>query len=194
MRRFSILLSMVALLALSAAPASALHWSLGANLGMQMVDPDGGDNFTAFAWPNMVTPGLRVGFTGENPQHELYFDTGLSLLSSEDFSGRSFTTTANYQYNFPSQSNLNFFLTGGAGFAIEGSTIDTGPPLGEIEESATSAIYGGGVGIRHKMGNGHGTLRAEVRYDMVGEGEDDGITIIPESSIFGIKLGFDLWD
>jgi hypothetical protein len=192
MRRLSILAAVAALMAVSAVPASALHWSLGANLGAQFVNPDPGEDFSVFSWPNTLMPGIRVGFTGENPQHEFYLDTGLMLLSAEDFSSRSFVTTGNYQYNFASQSSNNFYLTGGGGFAVEGSTIDT--PVGEIEESATSFLWGGGVGIRHKMGNGHGTLRAEVRYDMIGEGEDDGISVIPESSVFGIKLGFDLWD
>lgn len=192
MRRLSILAAVAALMAVSAVPASALHWSLGANLGAQFVNPDPGEDFSVFSWPNVLMPGIRVGFTGENPQHEFYVDTGLLLVSSDDASSRSFTTTGNYQYNFASQSSNNFYLTGGAGFIVEGSEVST--PVGDIESSATSFMYGAGVGIRHKMGNGHGTLRAEVRYDMAGEGEDDGVTVIPESSAFGIKLGFDLWD
>ena len=194
MRRLSILVAVAALTAVSAVPASALNWSLGANLGAQFVNPDPGEDFSVYSWPNVLMPGIRVGFAGENPRHEFYLDTGLLLVSSDDASSRSFTTTGNYQYNLPSASSNNFYLTGGAGFIVEGATVDTGPPLGEIETSATSFMWGAGVGIRHKMGNGHGTLRAEIRYDMAGEGEDDGATVIPESSAFGIKLGFDLWD
>ena len=192
MRRLSILAAVAALMAVSAVPASALNWSLGANLGAQFVDPDQGEDFSVYSWPNVLMPGIRVGFTGANPTHEFYADTGLLLVSSDDASSRSFTTTGNYQFNFPTQSSNNFYLTGGAGFIVDGSEVST--PLGDIETSATSMMYGAGVGIRHKMGNGHGTLRAEVRYDLVSEGEDDGVTVIDEASAFGIKLGFDLWD
>ncbi len=44
------------------------------------------------------------------------------------------------------------------------------------------------------MGNGHGTMRGEVRYDRISEAEDESIILHPESGQFSIKLGFDIWD
>jgi hypothetical protein len=196
MRRFSILLSMVALLVVSAAPAFAMRWSVGANLGLSVFSPseDADPGVTTIAWPGSgMMPGMRVGFAGENPQHEFFIDTALDLTSIEDVvSTRDFIVTGNYQYNFPSQSNLGFYVTGGAGFDLIGAKDES--PGGTAEISATSAIFGGGVGLRHKMGNGHGTMRAEVRYDRISEGEDSGVIVIPEGGAFGVKLGFDLWD
>jgi len=78
-------------------------------------------------------------------------------------------------------------VTGGVGLASVG--FDFGSSV-----SAISAQFGGGLGVRHKMGNEHGVLRGEVRYDRVTEGKDSGTIIIPETGIFGVKLGFDLWD
>ena len=194
------------LIAASAVPASAVNWSIGANLGANVILPEDTDvdgdgikdnlqNTTEFAWPHSgLTPGLRVGFTGANPQHEFYFDTGLFMSSTKDgISTSDFSASANYQYNFGSSGSVAPYFTVGAGLLFDRFKNDTPPPP-SVELSATSGIFGGGLGIRHKMGNGHGTLRAEVRYDRITEGKDQNIPIIIESNIVGFKLGFDLWD
>lgn len=190
MRRLGILIPAVLLLG-SAVPAHALNWSLGSNLGFSSIDPSGGgDNTSVFAWPNNVivfTPGMRVGFTGDSPQHEFFIDTGFILVSSGSNSTRYMDLIANYQYNF-NTSSLSPYVTGGIGIASVG--FDSGGP----SISATSVQFGGGVGLRHKMGNGHGVLRGEVRYDRVNEGDDGAVVVIDELGIIGIKLGFDLWD
>jgi hypothetical protein len=181
------------LLVVTAVPARALNWSLGANLGLSIISPDNGDNVTMFSWPSgglltlFTTPGLRVGFTGQNPQHEIYIDTGLSLISSNGASLNTLQMSGNYQYNFGSSGNLSPYLTAGVGFASY-SESDGG------SISAISPMLGGGLGLRHKMGNGHGTLRAEARLDHLNEGEDSGFVVISAANTFGIKLGFDLWD
>ena len=194
MRRVSGLAAVV-LLVLTAAPASAFHWSLGANLGYTLVMPtaSGSENTNVFAWPNQLgIPGLRIGFTGENPQHELYFDTGLVLVSTTDVgSSRSFVTTVNYQYNLASSGSNSIFLTAGGGFLLVGQKDDI-PPTSDL--SATAGLFGGGVGVRHKMGNGHGTMRAEVRFDKSMEGKDGAVVLLDEANLVALKLGFDLWE
>lgn len=200
----------VLLLASSAVPASALNWSIGGNLGMIWDSPSDKDkdfnedgvneieSRTIFAWPFAGTmPGLRVGFTGASPQHEIYFDTGLNYTTEKDIgTTRAFTGTANYQYNFGSSGSMAPYLTGGVGLISAGLKDETISPAFDV--GAMSVVYGGGVGIRHKMGNGNGTLRAEVRFDRVSEGTDtvggSKYLVIPESSLVTLKLGFDLWD
>jgi len=183
------------LMVVTVVPAQAMNWSLGANLGYSMISPayTGAEKTNLFGWPsstNGVTPGLRIGFTGENPQHEFYFDTGLSITSTTGISSRDFIATANYQYNFGASGSVAPYLTAGGGLLLTGGKIEAL----DIDYSATSAVLGGGVGIRHKMGNGHGTLRAEARFDRTTEGKDNDELIIPKANVFGLKLGFDLWD
>lgn len=194
----------VALLVSAAAPASAMNWSLGANLGLSIVSPDSKydvEDRTIFGWPSAPDfafdsplAGIRVGFTGEQPAHEIYVDSGVSYASVKDAgSQRSVVITANYQYNFGTGS-VAPYLTAGAGFVLGGLKIESSDPTVAVDVSGTGAIFGGGVGLRHKMGNGHGTMRGEVRFDRTTEGKDGDIPVIFESNVFGIKLGFDLWD
>jgi hypothetical protein len=184
-RKVTLLCGLLA--AIAVAPASAMNWSIGANLGAQFISPDVSESITLIGWP---IGGLRVGFTGDNPTHEFYLDTALSMLSQDDASLNEVLFMGNYQYNFGSQGSTAPYVTAGVGIAM--LSADSGSPGGDV--SATSTIFGGGVGLRHKMGNGHGTLRGEVRYDMQGEGEDSSVIVVEEAGIFGIRLGFDLWD
>lgn len=181
-----------ALLVLAVAPAWALNWSLGSNLGFSSLDmKNASNNLNVFAWPSnsyLFSPGLRVGFMGDNPMHEFYLNTGMFLVSQGSSSIHYLQGTVNYQFNMPVQGSTGPYLTGGAGFDLVGSKYSGG------SESATSAVFGGGLGVRHKMGNGHGVLRAEVRYDHMVEGKDSGNIIIPETNNLGVVLGFDLWD
>lgn len=208
------------LVVLAAAPANAMNWSLGANLGFHVVAPtdkdidnDGTDDFkntSGFSWPSsalpvptasqvvgvMPIPGLRIGFTGETPTHELYIDTGLQYTSSKDlFTDRSFVATANYQYNFGSGGSMSPFATAGGGFVMV-ATKDDSDPTSVVDLSASGAMYGAGVGIRHKMGNGHSTVRAEARFDRTTDAKDKGtdLILIPEANVISLKLGFDFWD
>lgn len=184
-RKVTLLCGLLAVIAV--APASAMNWSIGANLGAQFVSPDTSESATDFSWP---LGGLRIGFTGANPMHEFYLDTELGLFSQGDFSASSILFMGNYQYNFASQGSTAPFVTVGVG--IDNESIDFGGPSGKI--SAMQTIFGGGVGMRHKMGNGHGTLRGEVRYDMVGEGKDNDVVVLEKASVVSVRLGFDLWD
>ena len=89
------------LTAVTAAPAHAVNWSLGANLGLSMVMADDSDNdVTGWGWPSNVLPGIRVGFHGDNPKHEFYADNTWQVLDTDGASASEFTLTANYQHNF----------------------------------------------------------------------------------------------
>lgn len=179
------------LLLVAASPAHAFNWGLGLDLGYSSIDPDEGESISVSGWPGFgvyVAPGMRVSFAPEgNSPHMVYLDTSLLMISVSG-DDQSYTTfIGNYQYNWPVGGNTGPYLTAGAGaflYRISGG--------GDV--NATSAIFGGGVGVRHKMGNGHGTVRAEVRYDKLSKGEDSGTTVIPESGVFAVRLGFDLWD
>jgi opacity protein-like surface antigen len=182
----------------AATPASALNWSAGANLGFDVLSPSSkydAESTTEFSLPSSgATPGLRFGFTGTNPEHEVYVDLGLQYSSTKNtITQRAFTGAANYQYNFKMSGAVSPYVTAGAGFVLVGEKDERDPDF-VTDLSASSAVFGGGVGIRHKMGNGHGTLRAEARFDRLTEGTDDIFILIPEANVFGLKLGFDLWD
>ena len=166
-------------------PAHAGNWSLGANMGLSFESPDGGDMVTVIGWPSSVL-GLRVGFVGQNPVHEVYVDSGLEVLSTKGFSQHAVQVTGNYQYNFKSTGSNAPFLTGGLGFASVGASDGS-------SVSAVATLFGGGIGLRHKMANGNGTLRGEARFDHNTEGKDGGAVIVSAANTFGIKLGFDLW-
>jgi len=185
----------VALFALCPSRAHALNWSLGANLGFTVIDPvEDGDALTTFGWPsagilNVVgTPGLRIGFAGEGAAAGVFIETSWMSLSSSGSSLTTATFTGNGIYAFPVSGSVQPFVTAGVGVAHFGDN-----DFFFTDASANSAIFGGGLGVQHRLGHGHGTLRAEVHYDHVSEGTDNGGTLIPATNNIGLKLGFDLW-
>ena len=85
--------------------AMASHTSLGANYGVTIYHPRVGDNTTIIGVPASALtfqPGIRMGVSDEEMKHELYFDTGFSLLSGNG-GAHTIEVTANYQYAFPSE-------------------------------------------------------------------------------------------
>ena len=192
MRRLPIVLLVLAVL--MPATAHAANWGLGANLGLQAFQTEDVEDFSVISWPATdLLPGLRVNFAGENSPHEFHIDTQLILSSGGSESSRDFIAQFGYMFVFPSSTNLSTYLTGAAGAVFSGLDISD-PVLGDINASTASATFGGGIGLRHRMGNGHGTVRAEVRYDRYTKGEDQGFILVPEGNAFALKLGFDLWD
>jgi hypothetical protein len=182
MRPLSLVLAALSLLVL-ASTALAGNWSLGTNLGISFYNPEDGGDLTFIAIPSSAVffqPGLRAGFTGTNSPHEFYLDTGVSDLDGDV---TRILLTGNYQYNFASKTSTSFYLTGGLGFANV-SIADRG---------ATSLMVGAGAGARFQVANGHGSIRTELRYDRVAEGDDGGIPVIDEAGLIGFKFGFDLW-
>jgi hypothetical protein len=192
MRKLGIVLAALACLSFVVVPvasAAAFNWGVGANLGLNIFSPDYPDakSITTFGWP---TGGLRFSFAGEKPMHEVYVETSLSSYSVEDGNtSRNISFTGNYQFNFDMKGVVVPYLTAGAGVNMYSNSPDEGDGI-----SASAVTYGGGVGVAHHMGNGCGRLRAEVRYDMVGEGKDGDSIILGKGAEFGLKLGFDLWD
>ena len=182
MRPLSLLLAALSLLVLTS-PALAGNWSLGANLGVSSYDPEGGEDLTLIAFPSSAVffqPGLRVGFAGTNSPHEFYLDTGVSDLDGDV---TRILMTGNYQYNFASKSNTSFYLTGGLGFAN----------VSIVDDGATSLMVGAGAGARFRVADGHGSIRTELRYDHVGEGDDGSTEVIDEAGLIGFRFGFELW-
>jgi hypothetical protein len=156
--------------------------SLGANFGATLAFQEGvsGGRF-AFGGPYShasalaPTPGLRFGFTGGTGHHEGYLDTAVAFYPR--FDEHSVLLTGNYQYNFDGKANT-FFITGGGG-----------PLFHKYNRySATAFIFGGGVGLRQRVADGHGTIREEIRFDFI-----PGSSSFPQTFMLGFKFGFDLW-
>ncbi len=183
---------------LPAAPAAAINWGIGADLGYNLFMPDYDDveNITVIGLPLCpgagetatipVIGGLRVSFTGEKPTHEIWLGTSINRFGVEDYSIMSMQLSGNYQFNFATQGGLDPYVTAGVGLYRVGYSAD------DDSESAMSTYFGGGVGVAYKMGTGR--LRAEARYDVVSEGEVDNDPVIPKGGNLGLKLGFDLWN
>lgn len=163
--------------------ASRAEFSLGTNLGLTFHRLSGaGSSTTLIEWPNSAgdyEPGLRVGFRPADLHHEIYVNSG---LISQSHSGSNFhvvEATLNYQYNLLPDDATTAYLTVGGGLLSVGSSSSP---------SATSGLLGGGLGVRFRVSEGHGSLRAEARYDRLGESDR-----LHEASLFGVRLGFDLW-
>ena len=176
----------LALLTLGSSPARAQNWSLGANVGLSVLSPKGGgDALTNFSWPGggneifgEFLPGLRVGLVGAGERHEFYVDTGVNATSFSGESIHNILLTLNYQYNASTDRSAPF-VTVGAGV----TSFDGGG------DSFTNGILGGGAGILHRLGNGHGAVRGEVHVDYITEDKNG----LEGGTLVGLKLGFDLW-
>lgn len=195
MRKLGIVVAAVACLSFVVVPvasAAGFNWGVGAGLGLTMFTPDSkyapdDKAITTFGWP---MGNLRFSFTGEKPMHEVYVETSFGSSSVEDGATlRNIFFSGNYQFNFDMKGAVVPYLTAGAGVDMYSYSPNVGDGT-----NASAITYGGGVGIAHHMGNGCGRLRAEVRYDMFGEGKDEESVILEEGGEFGLKLGFDLWD
>jgi hypothetical protein len=183
---------------------AAINWGVGADLGLSIFMPSsdypGAENITSFGWPlgggigrlfgGPASGGLRVSFTGDQPTHEVYLSSDLELISAGNAGSiHAFQLTANYQYNFNTTGGITPYVTGGLGMNSAGSSPESGSGV-----SATSVVFGAGVGISHSMANGVGRLRGEIRYDRQSEGADGSDVVLAKGGALGIKAGFDLWD
>jgi opacity protein-like surface antigen len=160
---------------------------IGANMGFSAINPAVGADTQIFAWPGSVVgfqPGVRLSYLVETRTHEGFLDTGLLRLSGAGESATYTQLSGNYQYNFRSTASVRPYLTAGVGMYRVSLGSDFGPG-----ESGNSFLYGGGGGIRHWVSEEHGAVRAEARYDHVGEGSK----IIQKADVFTFRLGFDLW-
>ncbi len=191
--RWSAAVLFAAVIAAAPAPARA-GMSLGANLGLAFVNPDPGGDVTIFAFPNQrTTPGLRLGWAGKSAASEIFLDLGYSYVGVEEASSSEALATANLQYNFSASQPLSFYVTAGGGVVRETAKSAKDVPS-PYDLSAMSSVFGGGLGVRRRVAGGHGTLRSEIRYDLVTEGRDGSTLIVAKGGVLQLKLGFDVWN
>src|SRR5215831_5314451 len=157
----------VAALVLLAATAHAEGWSIGANMGVSVLNPKGGgDKLLVAGAPSnsgavipTFQPGLRFGSPPSGRNFDGYFDVGFSLLNSEGGgTATSYQVTANLQHNSPANRGRSPYLT--AGGDVVGQTYSGG-------EHLLNPIAGGGIGLMQIVGRGHGARRGEIRYDYI---------------------------
>lgn len=182
MSRTAALLSLLFLL--SAAPANAGSWTLGAHLGAGVVS-SGSDGGSSAVWAipsNVLTyqPSVRIGFGTARHGHDAMLDLG-SLVIDEAGSVLSLNVaTLSYQYVFRPGSKASPFINAGLGFYREGGASDI----------TTQNTLGAGLGVRRVLRDDHGVIRAEFRFDYL-EGDDDFAR--SQLRTFGVRVGFDLW-
>jgi hypothetical protein len=163
---------------LAAAPAAAeSHASLGVNFSIVGLSTET-ETSTLASVPNDVLfglqPGLRLGFPGESGMDDFYFDTGFVVLESSSL----WSLTLNYQRNLAHSATAPY-LTVGGGFRTESTDGGGGD---------TGTLLGGGFGVIHRLADDHGTLRLELRLDVL---NDPNLSSTLKS--FGVKAGFDVW-
>lgn len=149
--------------------------TLGANLGFTQLSSDGSSSFSLTVPSDLyfgIQPGLRLGFLDAQAMTEVYFDFGAVAIDDASLAA----LTVNFQRNL-ARAATTPYLTIGAGFHSYGfdGTIEANP------------IYGGGIGVMHRLGHGHGAVRAEFRYDALRDSESDNTL-----TSVGLKAGFDL--
>jgi hypothetical protein len=170
-----------ALLVLLGGSARAAVWSVGPNLGLDVLTSQG-DNLVLIGVPASsgpflgFTPGLRLGVRDASEQNQLFFDTGLQVISSSGSSLYTFTGTANYARAFHEGSSP--YVTAGLGVHV----------IGGDGSSERLLRYGAGLGIRQVLPHGHGAIRIETRVDVL----DPTETLIQSLTDFGLRIGFDL--
>jgi len=175
-----------------AAPVHAANWGIGSNLGLNVLAAEDDHSYLTVSWagsPVYAMPGLRLSMRDEDGRATLHLDSGFQLVNGDDFGQSATHNTLNVSYAFADRGTTPF-LSFGAGIATR-MVKDLGP--GNQSVSTLSGIFGGGLGLQRTVAQGHGTLRFEVHYDYVSQGEDSGIVLVPSQSAIGLKLGFDLW-
>ncbi len=191
--RWSAAIPLAAVFAFAAAPAHA-GMSLGANLGLAFFHPDAGDDVTIFSLPNQgTTPGVRMGWAPRQEATQIYLDLGFASASVAGASSSVLVATGNLQYDLRAAQPLSLFVTAGGGVLRESAKSGDDAPS-PFDLSATSVLFGGGVGLRRRIAGGHGTLRTELRYDQRTEGKDGDARVITQGGVVQLKLGFDVWN
>jgi hypothetical protein len=176
----------------SSSEAAAARWSLGTNLGVTFLSYDDTDNdYTLIGVPSqgfltlLPPPGLRFGIAPQGSPAEFFFDTG---FMNANLNGNSFTVfqlSGNVQYNF-SNGTTHPYVAAGAGL----SRISDDDFLFSSED-AIAPTFGAGLGVRHRLSHGFGTLRAEIRYDRLVADSDE--IFFADGNSIALKLGFDVW-
>ena len=163
-------------------------WTLGPNLGFTVVSSGGpfGASVTSIGLPSgggiifgSIQPGMRVGHVAAGGGYDIYLDTGVNYTNGDGSSFYTVLSTLNVQFNFSPTAGTTPYATAGGGISVVG---------GSGSSTENNAMFGLGVGVRHRISDGHGGLRGELRYDrLVASGGADDL------NSFGLKLGVDLW-
>ena len=90
------------------------------------------------------------------------------------------TGSLGYQYTLKASWTNAPFASASIGFYREGGAAVT----------STTTSWGAGLGLRHAVRDGHGSLRLEGRAERLGGA---GRLERPALVSFGLRLGFDLW-
>ncbi len=184
-------------LILSAAPLHAAEWSIGASGGLNhFVASEGGlQTFgTGFPYsgPSLeFQPAFRIERRGEGSRNGIALDLGFGFRGHEDtFTTHSIVVLAHLTHALGEGKPLAAFasLGGGVGYF----SYEDLSRAGSGRQSGTGAIYGGGAGVFHRLGNGHGRIRLEIRYQRVEGATDDGLVVTPKGHSTSAQLGFDL--
>ncbi len=195
-RRYAMGVGLVLCAAL-AAPVHAAEWSLGATGGFNYyaTSEGGRQSFGTglpFAGPSLeFQPALRLEARGRRSRHAFAVDFGLGFQGLEaTFATRSAVAVGSLLHAFGEGRGVAAFasLEGGVGYFSYEDLTRIGP--GRV--SGASALYGGGLGLFHRMKNGHGRVRFELRYLRVGGATDHGLVIVPRGHSAGALAGFDL--
>ena len=137
-------------------------------------------------------PGFRVGYLAPGDRWDINTDVGLMHLSGNfAYDETVFELLPQFQLNARSGGGSRPFVNGGVG--IEYETAFLGP---NDYVSATRPVVGTGIGVRKSVSDGHGQLRAELRYDYLPESKKvlspTSSLTFPTTHMFSVKLGFDL--
>lgn len=138
-------------------------------------------------------PGFRVGYLAPSRRWDLNADVGLVHVGHSG-PGADETTVEllpQIQANLPRGGGFSPFINGGVGVLHEAALTAYGSSV-----SATRAVFGGGIGVRTPVSDGHGFLRVELRYDhlpkQVTELSPSDSFTFPATDMISIKFGFDL--
>lgn len=137
-------------------------------------------------------PGLRIGYASPGGRWDLNADIGLVRRSGPIFSDQTtIEVLPQLQVSARGPDLPGLFMNVGVGFVHEAV-----PSLASTTVTATRPVLGAGVGARMPVADGHGFLRAELRYEHISESEKRlspfSTFTFPSTNLFSLKLGFDL--
>lgn len=136
-------------------------------------------------------PGLRAGYQDPGGYWDVIADIGLVHRSGTIGSHETaFELIPQIQVNPLMRDGLSPLINAGIGLDYETFS------LGDRSVNLTRPAFGGGVGLRKSMSDGHGFIREEVRYDYLPKSWK---TLSPTLQVgllathmLSLKLGFDL--
>jgi hypothetical protein len=134
-------------------------------------------------------PGLRLGYLAPSGRWDVNVDLGAFHRSTTYFPDDTVVELLPQIQANARWKGCSPFVNAGIGFLYERPSAFDGT-------SATRPVFGAGIGIRKAVSEGHGLLRAEVRYDHVPEHAEvvrPGATdVFLATNMVSVKLGFDL--